>query len=147
MKRRIIILLLLLLIITTSISLWADFSRDDSTQIVTDNSTGLEWQDDTHASSITLSFQLAIEHCETLNLDGGGWRLPNFNELYYIADRSTKNPAMNSIFINFSTSYYWSATTYADNADYAWVVYFYYGIDNFNRKNYSYYVRCVRDGQ
>jgi hypothetical protein len=130
--------------IIISISLWADFSRDNSTQIVTDNSTGLEWQDDVN---ITKTWQEAIEYCEALALDGGGWRLPNFNELYYIADRSTYNPAMNSTFKNVVTSSYWSSTTYAYNTDNAWVVNFYYGNDNTNTKGDSNYVRCVRARQ
>ena len=136
---------IMIMVMITSVWLLADFSRDDSTQIVTDNATGLEWQDDTNASSIKLTWQGAIDHCEALTLDGGGWRLPNFNELYYIADRSTYNPAMDSTFENVNTSsYYLSSTTHATATHFAWIVYFYNGDDEFIPKNFNYCVRCVR---
>lgn len=128
----------------TSIGLWADFSRDDNTKIVTDNSRGLEWQDDIDASSVSLNWQEAIDYCEALSLDGGGWRLANFNELYYIADRSTYNPAMDNTFQNVNTNDYWSSTTYADGTDSAWMVDFDYGVSSDNSKDDNGYVRCVR---
>lgn len=131
-----------------SLGLWADFTRNNITEIVTDNITGLEWEDDSNASSIHLSWQGAIDYCEALALDGGGWRLPNFNELYYIADRSKYNPAMDSTFINVNTSsYYWSSTSSIDFTNGAWVVTFKYGYDLNLHKNGSLYVRCVRAGQ
>jgi len=131
--------------IIISISLWADFTRNNSTQIVTDHNTGLEWQDDVN---ITKTWQGAIDYCEALALDGGRWRLPNVNELYYIADRSTYHPAMDSTFKNVNiSSYYWSSTTYADYTSVAWVVYFNNGSGGDGVKDISYYVRCVRARQ
>jgi len=139
---------IMILLLIISISLWADFTRNNSTQIVTDNNTGLEWQDDVN---ITKTWQGAIDYCEALALDGGRWRLPNFNELYYLADRSTYNPAMDSTFKNVNTSSsYWSSTTYAygtNLTNLAWVVYFNFGNDSIDNKSNSYYVRCVRARQ
>lgn len=135
---------ILLITIGISVALLADFSRDNSTHIVTDNSTGLEWQDDTNASSITLSWQDAIDYCEALSMDEGGWRLPNFNELYSIADRSTSDPAMDSTFINIIPNEYWTSTTYANGTRNAWIVSFSKGNDNSSNKTYIKHVRCLR---
>jgi len=128
-----------------SVALLADFTRDDSTQIVTDNSTTLQWQDDTN---ITKSWTEAISYCEALTLGGhSDWRLPNFNELYSIADHSKSNPAIDSTFINVVSNLYWSSTTVVGHEDRAWVVDFNYGNGTWGNKSNSYYVRCVRDGQ
>jgi len=64
-----------ILLITTGLSLglMADanrFSRDDTTQIVTDTTTGLQWQDDANASSLTKKWTEAIDYCEALTLGG-----------------------------------------------------------------------------
>jgi len=128
--------------------IYADFTRDDSTHIVTDNNTMLQWQDDTNASSVSKTWTEAITHCETLSLGGySNWRLPNFNELYFIADRSKRNPAMDSTFQNVSSNYYWSSTTVVGYGDGAWIVDFYDGGVGWGAKSNSHYVRCVRDGQ
>lgn len=139
-----------LITIGFTITLFANFTRNDNTEIVTDHNTKLEWQDDINTSSITFSWESAIDYCETLVIDGGGWRLPNFNELYSITDESTYSPAMDSIFVNVkvgsyrSTPSYWSSTTYAANTNYAWTIYFTYSYDGSSGKTTKNYVRCVR---
>ena len=136
------------IIVGLTVALLADFSRDDSTQIVTDNNTSLQWQDDDNASSLTLNWKDAIEFCEALELGGySNWRLPNFNELYFLADRSKRNPAIDSTFENVVSNRYWSSTTVVGSEYCAWSVGLYSGRDYWNNKSYSYYVRCVRDGQ
>ncbi len=45
------------------------------------------------------------------------------------------------------SSYYWSATTNANNTDNAWNINFNNGNDNNNNKSNSYYVRAVRSGK
>ena len=130
----------------TSISLWADFSRDDTTQIVTDSNTGLEWQDDAIGS--TMTWQSAIDYCEGLSLDGfEDWRLPNINELKTIVDRSKVNPAIVSGFDNVLSSYYWSSTTAKNYSNYARIVHFDDGYVDVSSKSNSLYVRCVRAGE
>jgi len=140
---------LIWIILGLTVALLADFTRDDSTQIVTDNNTSLQWQDDDNASSLTLNWKDAIEFCEALELGGySNWRLPNFNELYFLADRSKRNPAIdNSTFENVVPDYYWSSTTVVGYEYRAWYVDFYYGNDDWDNKSGSFYVRCVRDGQ
>ncbi len=127
--------------------LQAEFIRDDAKKVVTDTVTCLEWQDNEEANSTLVTWQGAIDYCETLDLDGVGWRLPNFNELYSIGDRRKVDPAIQDGFNNITSSTYWSSTTNAAKTYYAWAVYFNRGDDYQNYKNANGYVRCVRDGQ
>lgn len=127
-------------------ALYADFSRDDTAQIVTDNATGLQWQDD--AAGTQMGWTAAISECETLELGTQtDWRLPNISELKSIADKSRVNPAIDPVFQNTVSYAYWSATTYEAGPQYAWLVYFYLGYGDANVKGNSRYVRCVRGGQ
>ena len=137
---------ILLITIGLSISLFADFTRDDTTKIVTDNETGLQWQDNETAS--IMIWQDAINYCENLTLgDYNDWRLPNINELTSIVDDTKVNPSLSPVFKFFASYGYWSSTTRAGSSGYAWIVSFYYGYQYYYNKNYSSYVRCVRAGQ
>jgi len=136
----------LLTLLTFSTMTFADFTR--SLNIVTDNTTGLMWQDDSVAASTTATRQGAIDYCEALELSGyADWRLPNIRELRSIVDRSKINPAIASEFINSSSGYYRSSTTLADYSYSAWIVDFYYGRVGNHYKDHSNYVRCVRAGE
>jgi len=122
----------------------ADFTK--SGDIVTDNTTGLMWQDDTTAASIKLTWQAAIDHCEALTIGGhSDWRLPNIRELKSIVDRSKSiSPIIYSAFQNTLPNDYWSATTVASETNNAWSLDFNHGFDSWYSKDYSNYVRCVR---
>lgn len=147
-----------IILITLSLSafLWADFTRDDVNNTVTDNTTKLMWQDDDNGTvtGTGMAWEAAITHCEALTLGGyDDWRLPNFNELYSIADRSTSNPSIDAAFINFefaATDYYWSSTSIVSQLDTAWVVHFGGGYSNvdptYATKSNINFVRCVRGG-
>ena len=137
-----LITLTLTLIIVLSL-LQADYIRDDSKDFVLDTTTNLVWQDD--ITPISMNWSSAIDYCEDLTLgEYSNWRLPNFNELYFLADRSTVSPAISSIFQNVLSSRYWSSTTYADDTNDAWIVNFDDGNDFDNNKTRVYNVRCVR---
>ena len=124
----------------------ASFSR--SGDIVTDNVTGLEWQDNSDAKDKELKWREAIDYCEALNLGGySDWRLPNINELKSIVDRDRYNPAIVSKFTNISSNYYWSSSTHKYDLSNAWRVNFKYGSVSNLTKDYSHYVRCVRAGE
>jgi len=126
----------------------AKFIRDDIKEVVLDTKTNLIWQDNSDSKTIKKSWSEAITYCEDLTLAGySNWHLPNFNELYYLANRDKYNPAMDSGFNNLLNSGYWTSTTYADDSSSAWVVNFNYGHDYDDDKGYDYYVRCVRDGE
>jgi len=126
----------------------SSFSK--SGNIVTDNTTGLQWQDDTAAATITKTWTNAISTCENLTLDGySDWRLPNRNELQSIIDYSVATaPLIDSAFQNTASSlHYWSSTTRASGTSVALSVSFATGgglYDN-SAKTSSYYVGCVRD--
>jgi len=121
------------------------YTRDDVNEIVTDNVTGLEWQDTPEAETTQLAWQDSVDYCTALPLDGGGWRLPSIEELDTLVDVGRYDPsATEGIFNHIFFSSYWSSTTYAYNTDLAWFVFFRYGGSTRNTKMNSYYVRCVR---
>jgi len=71
-----------LILISINIVLFADFIRNSS-GVVTDNNTKLQWQDSYSNGIEKASWLGAINYCKNLKLDGGGWKLPNRNEIYY----------------------------------------------------------------
>jgi len=113
---------------------------------VVDQGTGLEWQKSDDATP--RNWQDALDYCEDLSLHSQtDWRLPNIRELKSIVDVSRYYPAMDQTF-HCRLSSYWSATTVADQhpAGNAWNVFFANGDDNWDAKDKSHYVRCVRGG-
>ncbi len=141
---------ILLATIGLSVLLMADFSRS-SDGVVADSATGLQWQDDSDAKTVTKKWTEAIAYCESLTLGGhNDWRLPNINELKSIVDASKVNPAIADSFENVDSDNYWSSTTNKGSADYAWFVNFYDGgyvnYDDGNYKDNIFHVRCVRGG-
>ena len=143
MMKNILIVTFLLL---TSVQ--ADFVRDDALEVVNDTTTCLMWQDNLESKTVQKTWTEAIDHCEGLSFAGfDDWRLPNFNELYSIGDRSRYNPAIKTAFSNVVSYNYWSSTTGASDTSRAWGVSFRYGSDGNGGKGTSRYVRCVRAGQ
>ena len=73
----------------------------------------------------------AKEACEAL---GEGWRLPTREELHLMWLNKDES---------FAAANYWSSSE--DGNNFAWYQYFYLGNQNFTIKNFTYYVRAVRD--
>ena len=133
--------------------------------IVYDTTTDLTWLNEPYTSAEdnaynnnsesgkVLLWGNAINYCEKLKNYAGksDWRLPNINELYTITNKQSCFFAADSIFeqpIGDSTkSFYWSSTTYDANISQAWQLFFFNGSDNFQDKNKSAFVRCVRGGE
>ncbi|WP_345985678.1 DUF1566 domain-containing protein [Sulfurimonas sp. HSL-1656] len=145
MKR---ILLILSVFITVS---QADFSRD-ADGIVTDNITGLQWQD--NGSGGTRNWRGAIDYCESLVLGSfSDWRLPNINELFSIVENTHHNPAMDPVFEMLTGGYYWSSTSSAVLPSSALSIYFddgaMWSVDKVSGDVLSHYgyTRCVRGGK
>ncbi len=149
---------ILLIMIGLNSLVYADFSR--STEgVVTDSQTHLQWQDNYddmkgYYGTIKLTdWQGAIDYCEALTLDGGGWRLPNLNELASLVDDTIYKPAISSVFDYTAYKYevgrnvYWSSTTYANRTTSAWSVEFFSGGPDESRKTNDWFVRCVRAGK
>ncbi len=138
----------LLLIVGLSSALLADgrFVRDDVKEVVTDTKTNLMWQDNSDAKTLKKNWEDAIDYCEDLNFGGyDDWHLPNYNELYSLADRSRYNPSIDPAFKNVVSGGYWSSATGASNTSGAWLVNFGNGGGSWGGKSGTYYVRCVRD--
>ena len=124
----------------------AGFSRDDTTGIVIDNSSNLQWSD--NSVGATMTWEAAITHCEDMTLGSyADWRLPNFNELYYLVNHSKAVPAIDSTFQFVVSDLYWSSTAIEGGASSVWTVTFYRGSGHWSNKGNSNYVRCVRGGQ
>ena len=78
------------------------------------------------------------------------WRLPNLRELQSLIDYGRFSPALPSghPFLNVQSDYYWSATTFANDAGYAWYVRLNVGsVYIGNKTTDTYYVWPVRGGQ
>lgn len=73
------------------------------------------------------------------------WRLPTRAELATLINDKKCNPA--SDLSDTVSSYYWSCTTLAGSAGYAWIVDFDDGGQDYDGKTYSNYVRFVRDAE
>lgn len=122
-----------------------DFT-DNGDGTVTDNVTGLMWQ---QATADSMTWEAALAYCEGLPLAGySDWRLPTIRELCSIVDYGTYSPAIDTeYFPDTMSSNYWSSTSNASHTDSAWLVYFNYGYDDYDYKANTYYVRVVRSGQ
>ncbi len=115
----------------------------NSTNTVKDNYTGLIWQKS--GSSSEMNWSDAKEYCSNLSLDGySDWRLPTEEELYYLADRTKYEPAIDTDYFSVKSSWYWSATTYKNASSSVWVVGSDCGNGNLLEHSYTNYVLCVR---
>jgi hypothetical protein len=146
MKSKIFILMTALMVIL-SLEITAGDFTDNGDGTVTDNITGLMWQQED--DDVTRNWEDSITYCEGFSLAGhADWRLPNHKEHSSIVDISVFNPAIDGIYFpNTNSSGYWLSTTDVDYPDYAWYVNFYNGYVFSRSKSINYYVRCVRGGQ
>ena len=124
-----------------------NYSR--ANEVVTDHITGLEWQDNAEAKTITKNWADAHTYCSSLSLDGGGWRLPTIQELRDIVIDGAYDPSIDTTtFVNYASFYAcWSSTTRVYYTYDAWLVDFKRGRTISVNKIFTNNVRCVRDGQ
>jgi hypothetical protein len=124
----------------------SSYTRNASDETVTDNVTGLIWQDDIDAKTITKNYADAITYCSD---KGEDWTLPTLRQLQGLIDFSkTTDGILDTEFVNYASKRYWSSTTHATNTNSAWYVHFDDGRQSSNTKSLNYYsVRCVRAGQ
>ncbi|MCH9813907.1 MAG: DUF5011 domain-containing protein [Epsilonproteobacteria bacterium] len=120
------------------------YSRDDDNEIVNELHTGLMWQDDNDAATITKDWDEAVSYCNTLNLGNySDWRLPNGHELYYLTDKSEVNASSYTDHFNHIVyEGYWSNTT--EILSFSNYVSFNHSVETYTQQSQDYYVRCVR---
>jgi len=112
---------------------------------VTDNDTGLMWQQATALGNYT--WEGALDYCEDLTLAGrSDWRLPTAKELLSLVDYSRYNPAINITFFPDTVISPYRSSTHFFQSD-AFSVAFFSGYNNWSSKYNSNYVRAVRGGQ
>ena len=92
------------------------------------------------------NFQDSAKLAEACTFAGGGWKMPQVNELAGIADYSRYNPAIDTdAFPDAKPNWYWSGTVDASSpAVFAWSVYFYDGLVDGLRQGSSGFVRACR---
>lgn len=138
-----------------------DTSNPSSTRFTTvfpgavlDKNTGLVWE---QAPDITggpnadgkREWFEAIKYCLNKEVGGTmGWRLPSVVELTSLKDLTLPAPFVPaSVFTNVQTTFYWSATSFADfPITHAWNVLFNNGIVAHYGKILPFNVWCVRGG-
>lgn len=124
-----------------------EYVRDNS-GIVTDLTTGAQWQDryvENNGSIENVTWEEAQRYCSELTLGGySDWRTPTVDELIGITDHEHNDPAIRSIFKHTVSSAYWSSLESDSNSSVAWFVYFYNGFANWKAKEGEAYVRCIR---
>lgn len=121
----------------------ADRSYSRANDIVTDETTGLMWQDDGTVESG--NWTEANTTCNDLTLGGhNDWRLPAVGELQTLVDYSEAGPAVDGIFENMPASHVWSSSSRASSSTNVWYVHFSNSHTKSDNKAVSYAVRCVR---
>lgn len=95
--------------------------RDNGDGTVTDRVTGLMWQ---HTDGGEMTWEQAVSYASGLSLAGhDDWRLPTANELYYIVDEGTVNPAMDTRYFPATLAeYWWTSEQRVDDSTKAWAV-------------------------
>ena len=133
--------------------------KDNGNGTITDHLTGLIWLKNANCADY-MNWNNALTYCNNLAsgscglTDGsaaGEWRRPNIIELESLVNAEASNPAtwLNSEgFSNVqSGSWYWSATTSANDRYYAWIVGMFSGNVHRNEKLCYYCVWPIRAGQ
>jgi len=127
---------------------------DNGDGTVTDDATGLMWEQAT--DSTTKTWEEALLYCEGLVLAGyTDWRPPNIKELRSLVDYGAYAPAIDAAYFpDTVSSVYWSSTTRGHQSQAALYIgftdgddYVYPSSNDTITKTDYYYVRAVRGGQ
>lgn len=128
-----------------------DRYKDNGDNTVTDTKTGLTWiKDPTSIPGFKneLVWKDAVKACEELDFAGHkDWRLPTREELLTIVDLTRYSPAIDQIFTNAHSSWYWTRTPCAFSVGSAWYVGFSIGGVGLDVEGNYNYVWPVRSSQ
>lgn len=125
------------------------FDRDHNLESVTDQVTGLIWEDGIHVTDNDPKTKDPVQYCLDLNLNGiTGWRLPDVWELLTIVDKRQYDSAIDPVFENvFKPANGYTRTITPDVlSGREWMVSFLWGldVDAVDIDNDNYGVRCVK---
>ena len=106
---------------------------------------GLIWSKDDVAVD-DLNFADATAACAALRINGhDDWRLPTYEELVLLADRTRYEPAIDTAFFpDCKSDWYWTSTPVAWRSGARWLVGFGYGDSDANVDGSRARVRAVR---
>lgn len=134
------------------LGLYRKYTRDDSSGVVLDKTTKLEWQDTPEVLTNEQRWEDSRIYCKLLEGGKEGWRLPTTLELMTIADYSRSTPALNPVFKHVEEGnstkprYYW-ASGVPDKIK--WVFDVNTGLfspDRIGWRTSKAFVRCVKGG-
>jgi hypothetical protein len=117
---------------------------DNRDGTVTDNVTGLMWQQD---FATGLAQPAAVTYCRSALAAGGyhDWRLPSVIELVSLVDYGQSSPSIDgTLFPSTPASNFWSSTPVAGSTSTAWNVHFAAGLTGSLDATTPVAVRCVR---
>jgi hypothetical protein len=126
---------------------------DNGNGTVTDNLTGLVWEQKTEESEQGIySFSEAVSYCDNLSLGGSDdWRVPTRREFSTLLNLGTISPALDTAFFPDYTYtapngvYYWTSSEYHDDPSQVWKIQISFGISEaITTQAPPYKVRCVR---
>lgn len=110
---------------------------------VMDHSSGLMW---TVEEIAVTSQKRALAAVRDLRVGGfSDWRAPTVEELFLLADRSRREPAIDTAYFpRCKSDWYWTSTPAAPGPEYAWFVGFYNGSAFWYHQSYPGFVRACR---
>jgi len=116
-------------------------SYSDQGTSVTDNVTGVVWQDDSDTDILTHTWAEANSYCSSMS---GSWRLPTRGELSSLVRYDVVSPAISGSFDNTASNKYWTISTSNRNKNQAWHIDFTYGLEAISNKTDKNFVRCMK---
>jgi hypothetical protein len=121
-----------------------DRFKDNGDGTITDNLTGLIWQQ--IQSPNTLTWEEALVYASGLSLAGkSDWRLPDIKEIQSLNDVKQSKPSFNkNFFTGVLSGNFWSSTTMQNVTTKAWDINVDYGIVSYSDKTLKENVLCVR---
>ncbi|CAA6803517.1 MAG: Unknown protein [uncultured Sulfurovum sp.] len=136
--------------LTYSSFLSADFTRDGTTEVVSDTVTTLTWQDTNASHSNLKTWEAALNYCENLNFaNSTAWRLANVNELTTLVDRTKKKLVIDDAFQYVGQqdiTLYWTSSTALDHLkNKSWAINLAKGSISGKLKTQTAHSICVKD--